>query len=191
MIAHPNDEPHPPKARALDEALLGLAVASALSIGGLIYVLKNASLWTPANDSTYLALRSAYRVIDFFRLQTLSPVATSTLERQLPSGTERLGIEISLFVTVLSMAGLVTLLLRLFAYIRLYHIVSRSVFAVLLFSAPVCYLMVSWLTWSWPPGGNVPPHGGFFRQHPPFLVFAAENCLSVCAAARVSTISNP
>jgi hypothetical protein len=47
------------KVRGLDRVLLSLGIACARFIGGLTYVFKNGTSWTPVNDSTYLALRGA------------------------------------------------------------------------------------------------------------------------------------
>jgi len=161
---------------ALDKASLSLSVASALVIAGLIYVLKNVARWTPVNDSTYLTLRSAYRVVDFLRLQSASPVATAVLRRQLPSAAERLGFEILIIMTLMGIAVAVSFLLRLVSHTRIYDVVvGRSTPGVLLFAAPVCYLLVSWMMWSWdcddPTNSQT---GGFFPRSVPLLVFIGE-----------------
>jgi hypothetical protein len=92
------------KIRGLDRVLLSIGIACALVIGALTYAFKNGALWTPVNDSTYLTLRGAYRVVDFLHLQSASPVATSVLRRQPAFGSQGLGIEIAVLVTVLGVA---------------------------------------------------------------------------------------
>lgn len=161
-------------------ALLSLGVACALFIGGLIYVLKNGTRWTPVNDSTYFALTGAYRVVDFLHLQTVSPVKTSVLRRQVPSGTERLGIEICILVTVLGLTAAASLVLSLLTCMQKFRsFVKRSTLMFLLFVAPVSYLTVSRLTWHWPPSQPYSiPHG--FWESLPLRVFIGEiACLFV------------
>ena len=165
----------------LNVALLSFSVACALVIGGLIYVLKNGARETPVNDSTYLALTGAYRVVDFLHLQTVSPVKTSVLRRQLPSGRERFGIEICILVTVLGLTAAASLLLALLTYMRKFRsFVKRSTLMFLLFAAPVSYLTVSHLTWHWPPSEPYVTPRGSFRQSLPFMVFIGETAY-LCA----------
>ena len=165
-----------------DRVLLSLAVACALFIGGLVYVLKNGTMWTPVNDSTYVALRNAYRVVDFLHLRSVSPVQTNVLRRQPPSGMERLGIEIFILVTVLGITAAVSLPFSLLSYVRGSHVVAkRLTLAFLLFAAPVSYLTVSWLTGSWAQREPWnPPRGSFIRENLPFMTFIGEiACLCV------------
>src|SRR5580704_2275120 len=111
----------------MDIVLLSFSLACALFIGGLIYVLKNGELWPPVNDSTYLALRSAYRVIDFLHLRAGSPVNAIVARRRPASGTERAGIEICVLGTVLGLAGAAWLLLSLLSNLRHFrNFVKRS-----------------------------------------------------------------
>jgi hypothetical protein len=177
MISQTDDE----KDLGLNGALLSFSVACALFIGGIIYVLKNATLWPPVNDSTYLALRSAFRVVDFLHLQAESPVQTSVLRRQMPSGTERLGIEICVLVTVLGLTAAASLLLSLLANLRHFRVViERLTMAFLLFAAPVSYLTVLLLTWSWPPSEPyVTQHGSLWASLP-LRVFIGE-IVCLCA----------
>jgi hypothetical protein len=169
------------RALGLNVFLLSFSVACALFIGGLIYVLKNGARWNPVNDSTYLALTGAYRVVDFLHLQAVSPVKSTGLRRQLPSGTERVGIEICIFVTVLGLTAATSLLLSLFTYMQKFRsFVKRSTLMFLLFAAPASYLTVSRLTWSWPTSEPYSiPHGSF-SESLPLRVFIGEiACLCV------------
>jgi hypothetical protein len=159
----------------LNGVLLSFSVACALFIGGLTYVLKNEGRWTPVNDSTYLALRSAYRVVDFLHLQAVSPVKTSVLRRQIPSGEERLGIEIYVLVTVLGLTAAASLLLSLLTYLRHFRVViERLTLVFLLFAAPFSYLTVLRLTWSWPPSEPYVTQRGSLRWSFPLRVFIGE-----------------
>jgi hypothetical protein len=170
MISHTDE-----KDLGLNGILLSFSVGCALFIGGLIYVLKNGTIWSPVNDSTYLALRSAYRVVDFLHLQAVSPVKTSVLRRQIPSGTERLGIEICVLVTVLGLTAAASLLLSLLTYLRHFRVViERLTLVFLLFAAPFSYLTVSRLTWSWPPSEPYVTQRGSFRESFPLRVFIIE-----------------
>lgn len=177
MISQTDDE----RALGRNVALLSFSVACALFIGGLIYVLKNERRWTPVNDSTYFALAGAYRVVDFLHLQTVSPVKTSVLRRQAPSGTERLGIEICILVTVLGLTSAASLLLSLLTYMRKFRsFVKRSTLMFLLFAAPVSYLTVSLLTWHWPPSELYAIPRGSFWESLHLRVFIGEiACLCV------------
>lgn len=178
MIAQTKDE----RALNLNVVLLSLSVACALFVGAFIYVLKNVALWTPINDSTYLALRSAYRVVDFLHLQAVTPVQTNVLRRQAPSGTERVGIEICVLITVLGLTATAFLLLSLLNYARNPRVVGKRLTLVfLLFAAPVSYLIVSLMTWSWPQSEPwVTPRGSFIRGSLPLRVFIGEiACLCV------------
>jgi hypothetical protein len=164
------------KVRSLNHTLLSLGIACALLIGGLAYVLKNLTSWTPVNDSLYLALRGAYRIVDLLHLQSTTPVATSVLRRQLPSGSQRLGIEIVVVVTVSGVAAAVWLLLSLVSYApNVDALVRRLTLATLVFAAPACYLTVSWLTWTSPLGEPAPlPRGNFFRENLLATIFIGE-----------------
>jgi hypothetical protein len=177
MISKTDDE----RALGLTVALLSFSVACALFIGGLIYVLKNEMRWTPVNDSTYFALTGAYRVVDFLHLQTVSPVKTSVLRRQVPSGTERLGIEICILVTVLGLTAAASLLLSLLTYMRKFRsFIERSTLMFLLFAPPVSYLAVSRLTWHWPPSEMYAiPHGSFWECLPLRVFIGEIACLCV------------
>lgn len=71
-----------------------------------------------ANDLKYLTVRSAYRIVDFLRLQSANPVATSALHRQQSLDSERLGIELLVIVTVVAIVAPILLLLRLLSHRR-------------------------------------------------------------------------
>src|SRR5436305_10675601 len=176
MTSQTSDVPKPRRAPVFEQALLSLNVAGAVLIAGLFYISKNLASWTPVNDSSYLVLRNAFRVVDFLRLQSQPPVATSALRRQWLSGSERLGIEVFMIVTLLGTAAVLGLLLWLLRKTPIYRSVKAfATLGALLFAAPACYLYVSWLTWRWP--RNDPwssPHGNFFRQSAPLMVFLAE-----------------
>jgi len=166
--------------RFWDEALFSLNVAGAVFLGALVYVLKNWASMKPVNDSTYLSLRSMYRVIDFLGLQSQNPVTTSALRREFPSGSEQLGAEVFVIVTWLGIAAATALLLRVLLHARACRtILGPAAMTILLFAAPVCYLYVSWRTWNWPyqPVSTV---GRFLPQSFPLAVFAIEvMCLGV------------
>jgi hypothetical protein len=121
----------------LHEVLFSLNVAGALFLGGLIYILKNWASMKPLNDSTYLCLRGMYRVIDFLRLQSQNPLATSAVPRQFPSGPEQFGAEIFVIVTCLGMTAAAALLLWLLRRTRIYRtLLGPAAFPILLFGAP-------------------------------------------------------
>jgi hypothetical protein len=179
-IAPTSDESSLRENRLLDEALFSLNIAGALFLGALLYVLKNWASMKPANDSTYLYLRSMYRVIDFLGLQSQNPVATSAVRRQFPSSSEQFGAEVFVMLTWLGITATAALLLRLLSHTRIYRaILAPAAITTLLFAAPVCYLYVSWLTWNWmsSPGAAV---GSFLTQSLPLAVFVIEVvCLGV------------
>jgi hypothetical protein len=179
-IAPTSDGSSLTKNRLLDEALFSLNIAGALFLGALVYVLKNRASMKPVNDSTYLCLRSMYRVIDLLGLQSQNPVATSAVRRQFPTSSEQFGAEVFAMVTWLGITAAAALLLRLLLHTRICRaILARAALTILLFAAPVCYLYVSWLTWNWLswPGATV---GSFLTQSLPLAVFAIEVlCLAV------------
>jgi Domain of unknown function (DUF6438) len=70
------------------------------------------------NDFKYLTVRSAYRIVDFLRLQSANPVATSALRRQQSLDSERLGVELLVLVTVAGVVAAIMLLLRLLSHRR-------------------------------------------------------------------------
>jgi hypothetical protein len=180
LIAPTSDASSPSGNRLLDDALFSLNIAGALFLGALAYVLRNWALPKPANDSTYLYLRSMYRVIDFLGLQSQNPVTTSAVRRQFPSSSEQFGAEVFVIVTWLGMAAAAALLLRLLRHTRIYStILGPAAITILLFAVPVCYLYVSWVTWNWryEPGVTV---GSFLTQSLPLAVFVIEvSCLGV------------
>lgn len=175
------------KVRRLDQVLLSLGIACALSIGGLTYVLRSRTAWAPVNDSTYLAFRGVYRIVDLLHLQSTTPVATSVMQRQMPSSGERLGIEIAILVTVLGVGAGVWLVLSLISYARSADIIVRRLtLAILIFAAPACYLTVSWLTWAWPQNDlRAFRDGSFFRGNLAVGVFIGEMaCVSALVLRR-------
>jgi hypothetical protein len=160
--------------RPVDEVLLSVNIAGALFFAALVYVLKNWASMKPMNDSTYVFLRSLYRVIDFLGLQSQNPVATSAVRRQFPARPEQLGAEVFVIVTWLGITAAATLLLWLLRHTRVYRVIVRQVaLTIFLFAAPVCYLCVSWNTWNWP-SGPVVRAGSFFTQSLPLAVFLIE-----------------
>jgi hypothetical protein len=160
--------------RPVDEVLLSLNIAGALFFAALVYVLKNWASMKPMNDSTYVFLRSLYRVVDFLGLQSQNPVATSAVRRQFPTRPEQLGAEVFVIVTWLGITAAAMLLLWLLRRTRVYCVIVRqAAMAILLFAAPVCYLCVSWNTWNWP-YEPVVRAGSFFTQSLPLAVFLIE-----------------
>jgi len=160
--------------RLLNEVLLASNVAGAVFLAAFVYVRRNWSSMTPVNDSTYLFLRSTYRVTDFLGLQSVNPVATAAVRRQMPGRSEALGVELLVIVTVLGASAVIILLLSLLRHTRIYRLIfGPVVLPILLFTTPVCYLYVSWLTWNWPWRG-MSPHESFFRQDLALNVFLAE-----------------
>jgi hypothetical protein len=174
LIAQTSDASSPSGNRLLDDALFSLNIAGALFLGALVYVLKNWTSMKPANDSTYLFLRSMYRVIDFLGLQSQNPVTTSAVRRQIPAGSEQLGAEVFVIVTWLGITAAAALLLRLLWHTRIYRtILGPAAIGILLFAAPVCYLYVSWLTRNWP-YQSVVTVGSFLAQSLPLAMFMIE-----------------
>jgi hypothetical protein len=169
--------------RLMNEILLASNVAGALFLAAFIYIRRNWISVTPVNDSTYLFLRSAYRVIDFLGLQSVNHVATGAVRRQMPGRSEALGVDILVIVTVLGASAVLILLLRLLRQTRIYRLIFSGVtLPLLLFTTPICYLYVSWLTWNWPWREMSPP-GSFFRQGLALDVFLAE-FLCFCVSLR-------
>jgi len=179
-IAPTNDVSSPIENRLLDEALFSLNIAGALFLGALVYVLKNWASMKPVNDSTYICLRSVYRVVDFLGLQSQNPVATNAVRRQFPSSSEQFGAEVLVIVTWLGITAAAALLLRVLTHTRICRtILPPSAVIILLFAAPVCFLYVSWLTWNWP-SWPVATVGSFLTQSLPLAVFVIEAvCLGV------------
>jgi hypothetical protein len=164
----------------LAEVLFGLNVAGALFLGGLLYALKNWAALKPADDSTYLCLRSMYRVIDFLGLQSQNPVATSAVQRQIPAPAGQFGAEGFILVTWLGLAAAAVLVLWLLRHTRIYRaILGPASVTILLFAAPVSFLYVSCLTPNWSHEPAVLA-GSFLAQNLPLAVFVTEvACLGV------------
>ncbi len=156
------------------DVLIGSNIAGALFFGALVYVLKNWASMRPVNDSTYVCLRSMYRLIDFFGLHSQNSVVTSAVRREFPTRSEQLGAEVFVIVTWLGLTAAVTVVLWLSRHTRIYRLIlGHTAKTVLLFAAPVCCLYVSWLTWNWP-YEPVVRAGNFFTESLPFAVFLAE-----------------
>jgi uncharacterized protein DUF6438 len=82
----------------------------------------------------------------------------------MPGRSEALGVETLVIVTVLGASAVLILLLRLLRQTRVYRLVfGPMALPLLLFTTPICYLFVSWLTWDWPWRAMSPPES-FFRQ---------------------------
>jgi hypothetical protein len=159
------------KNHLLSDFLFTLNISGALFFGGLVFVLKNWDLPKPTNDSTYLCLRSMYRVIDFLGLQSQNSVVTNTVRREFPTRSEQLGAEIFVIVTWLGLAAAAIVVLWLWRNTRVN--LGPAAPTILLFAAPGCYLYVSWLTWKWP-YEPVVRAGSFFTESLPFAVFLTE-----------------
>lgn len=154
--------------------LIGSNIAGALFFGALVYVLKNWASMRPVNDSTYLCLRSMYRVIDFLGLHSQNSVITSAVRREFPTRPEQVGAEVFVIVSWLGLAAAISMVLWLSSYARICRVLCRrAASTVFLFATPVCYLYVSWLTWKWP-YEPVARAGYFFTESLPFVVFLAE-----------------
>src|SRR6266702_4064775 len=137
---------------ALHEILLSVNNACAIGYAVLVYLSKSQGSWTPKNDSTYFFLRSAYRVDDLLRLNSIGTVSTREVARQFPSRWSQVGAELLTVVTIFGVASLFVHLLRHVPESSLYRELLRYVGgATALFGTPACYLYVSRLTWNWAP----------------------------------------
>jgi hypothetical protein len=167
----------------LHEILFPTNIACALVYASLVYISKNQASVTPANDSTYYFVRSAYRIDDLLRLSSINSVSTSAGAREFPSRWSQVGDELLILITVLSVAALFLLLLRLIARTSAYHTILDCLAGVTtLFALPVCYLCVSELTWKWVPGPLPGPSYSFWRSAP-LAIFTAEIlCLGILFA---------
>jgi hypothetical protein len=165
----PHDSPF-----ALNEILLSVDIACAVGYAALVYISKNQGSWTPKNDSTYLFLRSAYRVNDLLRLSSIGTVSPREVARQFPSRWSQVGAEVLTVLIIFGVASLFVLLLRLVPESRLYRKLLTYVGgATALFAIPACYLYVSRLTWNWAPESlPVSPYPSW--QILPLTVFVAE-----------------
>lgn len=130
--------------RDLNEIVFGLNVAGAAVYALLVHITKN--VLKPMDDSTYYFLRSAFRIADFLRLRPVRAVSTSTAAAEARWGY--IGEELVVLVTVVGIAALLVLLLRLVARTSVYRtLLSRVALVTALFAAPVCYLYALRLTW--------------------------------------------
>jgi Domain of unknown function (DUF6438) len=165
---------------ALHEISFSVNVACAIGYAVLVYISQNQGSWTPKNDSTYLFLRSAYRVNDLLGLSSIGTVSTREVARQFPSRWSQVGAELLTVLTIFGVASLFVLLLRLVPESCLYRKLLRYVGgATALFATPACYLYVSRLTWNWVPE-SLPVSSYPSSQILPLTVFVAEVlCFSI------------
>jgi hypothetical protein len=165
---------------ALHEILFSVNIACAIGYAVLVYISKNQGSWTPKNDSTYLFLRSAYRVNDLLRLGSIGTVSTGEVARQFPSRWSQVGVELLTVLTIFGVASLFVLFLRLVPESSLYRELLRYIGgATALFATPACYLYVSRLTWNWAPE-SLPVSSYPSWQILPLTVFVAEVlCFSI------------
>lgn len=156
------------------EILFSLTLAASFLFGGLFYVLKNSADHPPVNDSTYLSLRSAYRIADLLKLHSSSPVGISTVRREMPPGSEGIAFEILIVVTVCGLAALIASQLRPFSHSPLFPRIFRPLWLFSsVFAAPAAFLVVSWVTWDWEGIPGV-PRRSFPEDSLPLNVFLVE-----------------
>ena len=173
-IAATGDGWRPTENRPLYGVLIGANIAAALFFGGFVYVSNNWAAIRPANDSTYLCLRSMYRVIDFIGLHAQNSVTTSAVRREFPTRSVQVGAELFVILTWLGLAAAMALVLWLSSHTQLCRAIwRRSAIVVLFFAAPLCYLCASWLTWDWA-YEPVVKTGSFLTGSIPFAVFLTE-----------------
>jgi hypothetical protein len=158
----------------LHEVMFCLNIAAALGYALLVYLSKNLGAFTPANDSMYYFLRSAFKIDDLLHLPSTNPISTSALAREYPSRASQIGDELLILTLVLAAASLVLLLLRITNGRSGYRIMlSRVAGVTALFAMPACFLLVLGLTWKWPSEPlSVPSYP--IWQNPRLIVFVAE-----------------
>lgn len=169
----------------LHEIMFSANIAAALTCACLVYLSKNESLWTPANDATYYFLRSAYRVNDFLHLRSTDVISTKFGARQLPARLDQLGDELLILLTTFAFAALVLLSLRLISRSATYRVLLSRVGGITaLFAAPVSYLFVLKLTWTWVSEPPFRTLSGFW-ENPMLAVFGGEIlCLIILLGAK-------
>jgi hypothetical protein len=132
------------RVRSLGEIAFSLNVAAAAVYALLVHITKNEL--KPMDDSTYYFVRSAFRIADFLRLRAVRAVSTSNAAAEARWGY--IGEELVVLLTVVGVAVLLVLFLRLIARTSVYRtLLSRVALVSALFAAPVCYLYALRLTW--------------------------------------------
>src|SRR5258708_38346736 len=99
--------------RTIHEFAFSVNIASAFGYALLVYVSTNQASTTPANDSIYYFLRSAFRINDFLHLPSTNSVSTRTVAREFASRWSQIGDELLILVSIFCVAALFLLLLRL------------------------------------------------------------------------------
>src|SRR5579864_44985 len=160
--------------RTLHEFMFSMNISSAFGYALLVYASRNQASWTPASDSTYYFLRSAFRINDLLRLPSANSVSTSAVAREYPSRWSQVGEEFLILVTVIGVAALALFVLQVIAGTSAYRVIlSRIAGSSALFAAPACYLYVSKLTGKWAPEPPSMRHYAFWQSPLP-IAFAAE-----------------
>ena len=175
MSRETSDSSSRERERFFDDLLLSLNLGSGLFLAGLILVLRSASSIPNFSDSAYLALRSVYRVSDFFRFQSVNPVSTRTVGREFPARADQIASEIAVVITGLAAIAVVFFLLRLCDQAQLARkLKDLTKLPALLFAGPVLFLTISWWTWEAAFWERLEPTETFFSSNFPFLVFVTE-----------------
>jgi hypothetical protein len=149
----PREDPPRLKCRAilaLQEVMLCLNIACAVGYVLLAYIYKNYAQERAANDSTYYFIRSAFKINDLFHIKSLSSVNPDAVARQFQFRWNQVGYDLLALVTVLCVAALLLLFLRLASDSASHRkSLSRVAGLVSIFAAPLCYLYLAQFNPAW------------------------------------------
>lgn len=135
--------------RAFQEAMFSLNIAYAAGYSLFSYISRSQVSWVPRNDLGYYLRCSAVRVDDLLGVASKTAISTSVVARS-DFPVHRIGLESTFTTSIVCVAFLVLLLLRLCRGTSAYRLVTERVACgSALFLAPACYLFVSALTWKW------------------------------------------
>jgi Domain of unknown function (DUF6438) len=160
--------------RGLNEVLLSANIAIAVGYALSVYLARGFATWPPQNDSGYYFLRGAVRVSDLLHQGATNAVSTDGVARTgLPIQWNRLAIETTFVISLISVAALVLLLVRVCVRGSSDTVMFRRIAAaVAVFAAPLGCLLALKLTWDWP--SSFEPAALPLERVLAFAVFAGE-----------------
>jgi hypothetical protein len=125
------------------DVFFALNLACALVYVLLICLIKRVWPTRPPDDLFYFFLRGAARIERLLLLNPEPPVSTLGVARHMPGIVEQLGSEMVLLVSVVTVAMIAYLLLKVLSGTRLHRVITTAVLGPsLLFAVPLSYLFV-------------------------------------------------
>jgi len=126
---------------AVQEVTFCLTITCAFGYSSLGYIYRNRAFERAGNDSTYYFLRSAFRINDLLHIKSLSSVDPDSAARQFQFRWNQVGYDLLAIISVISVAALLLLLLRLASDSISYRkSLSRAAGLTAILAAPLCYL---------------------------------------------------